>query len=332
MMRLDGYSARTGFAFGIPGVVATMWRLSVVPVLAAVCLASFPVHAQMATAAPPLIPVDAEAHRGVVDDTYIIAPKRLANATLQGVKNYGDEGDIAAGVSLRYGIDNADWVVADVFIYPAGQGDEPAMLARAVEDFRESVAFAERQEIYRNVWWGDEAPYTAKLAGGRKQAGRFLPIVFDSQHDMLTSRTYLFFRKLYYVKVRLSTTVEAVDSLAENADRFISSLLDRIDIVSVGTCGRKLDIVSLEPGQAPAADMADGVSPDGYRVALTATKAGTPSYGPQTAKTMALALKRQVAGGCTTLQYNPPLEDDNRTVLHLQFGPDDWGASAKPVN
>jgi hypothetical protein len=57
-----------------------------------------------------------------------------------------------------------------------------------------------------------------------------------------------------------------------------------------------------------------------------------PAYGAETTKTMSLAAKRQVAGGCTTLPYNPPLEDDNRTVLHLQFGPDDWGASAQPSN
>jgi hypothetical protein len=47
-------------------------------------------------------------------------------------------------------------------------------------------------------------------------------------------------------------------------------------------------------------------------------------------KTMELAVKRQLAAGCTTLEYNPPLEDDRRTVLHLSFGPEDWGASPKP--
>jgi hypothetical protein len=331
MTQMDGYSARTGFAFDLAGVVLTMWRWRVIPVLA-LGLASGPVGAQAVPAAPPLAPVDAQTHRGVVDDTWIIAPRRLADATLEAVKNYADEGDIAAGVSLRYGVDNAEWIIADVFIYPAGQGDEPKMLAQAVQDFRESVAFAERQEIYRNVWWGDESAYTAKLSGGRKQEGRFLPIVFDAQRDMLTSRTYLFYRKMYFVKVRLSTTVEAVDSLTENADKFIASLLDGIDIVSVGTCGRKLDIVALDGSQAMPAGMSDGVSADGYRVALKATKAGTPVYGAQSAKTLALALKRQVATGCTSLQYNPPLEDDNRTVLHLQFGPDDWGATSRPTN
>ena len=332
MRHMDGYSAHTGFAFKFAGVVVTMWRWSVIPVALALGLAGMPLHAQGAPTAPPMAPVDTPAHRGVIDDTWIIAPKRLADATLDAVKNYADEGDIAAGVSLRYGIDHAEWVIADVFIYPAGQGDEPKMLARAVQDFRESVAYAERQEIYRNVWWGDEAPYTAKLAGGRRQEGRFLPIVFDAQRDMLTSRTYLFYRKMYYVKVRLSTTVEAVDSLAENADRFIASLLDGIDIVSAGTCGRKMDVATLAAGQSPPSDMPEGVSSDGYRVLLKSTKSGMPAYGADTSKTMSLAAKRQVAGGCTTLPYNPPLEDDNRTVLHLQFGPDDWGASAQPSN
>ncbi|MET0936440.1 MAG: hypothetical protein ABWX83_10640 [Luteibacter sp.] len=308
-----------------------MLRWKVVPVLVGL-LAGACVHAQQSPTAPPLALPDPDAHRGVVDDTWIIAPKRLADATLAGVKNYADEGDIAAGVSLRYRIDHAEWIIADVFIYPAGEGATAAMLQRATEDFRESVAYAERQQIYRNVWWGDESPYTATLAGGKKLEGRFLPIVFDAQQDMLTSRTYLFYRKLYFVKVRLSTTVEAVDSLAENADRFIGSLLDGVDIVSTGTCGRKLDVLALQPGQASPADLQDGVSADGFRMALTMTRAGTPAYGAQMAKITALATRRQLAGGCTNLDYHPPLEDGNRTVLHLSFTPEDWGAgsSAKP--
>ena len=57
------------------------------------------------------------------------------------------------------------------------------------------------------------------------------------------------------------------------------------------------------------------MSADGYRMALKLTKAGTPAYGAQMAKAMALASKRQIAGGCTTLDYHPPLEDGTRTVL-----------------
>jgi hypothetical protein len=305
-----------------------MLRWKVIPVVLGL-VTGMGAHAQQAPATPPFALPDPSSHRGVVDDTWIIAPKRLVDATLSGVKNYADEGDIAAGVSLRYKIDHAEWIIADVFIYPAGEGDNPTMLKRAVEDFRESVAYAERQQIYRNVWWGDESPYTAALAGGKKVEGRFLPIVFDAQQDMLTSRTYLFYRKLYFVKVRLSTTVDAVDSLAENADRFIASLLDSVDIVSSGTCGRQLDIVALQAGQSAPPDLSDGVSADGFRMALTMSRAGTPAYGAQMAKITALATKRQLAGGCTNLDYHPPLEDGTRTVLHLSFTPEDWGASPK---
>lgn len=326
---MDGYSARTGFAFQISGVVVTMWRWKVVPVLAGL-MAGMASHAQEAPASPPFAVPEARSHRSVIDDTWIIAPKRLADATLAAVKNYADEGDIAAGISLHYRIDNAEWIVADVFIYPAGEGDSATQLKRAAEDFRESVAFAERQEIYRNVWWGDEASYTASLAGGKKLEGRFLPIVFDAQQDMLTSRAYLFYRKLYFVKIRLSTTVDAVDSLAEHADRFISSLLDSVDIVSVGSCGRKMDVMLVPPGQASPSDMKDGVSADGYRIMLKSSRAGTPEYASQMSKAIALATKRQLATGCTALDYSPPLEDDTRAVLHLSFGPDDWGATPKP--
>lgn len=303
------------------------WK--VVPVLIGLA-AVLPIRAQEAPASPPFAVPDMQSHRGVIDDTWIIAPKRLAGASLAAVKNYADEGDIAAGVSLHYRIDNADWIVADVFIYPAGEGDSATLLRRAMEDFRESVAFAERQQIYRNVWWGEEASYTASLAGGKKLEGRFLPIVFDAQQDMLTSRAYLFYRKLYFVKIRLTTTVDAVDSLSEKADHFIGSLLDGVDIVSVGSCGRTMDIEALAAGQSPPPDLKDGVSADGYRVVLKANRAGIPDHGERMTKTMSLAAKRQLATGCTTLDYNPPLEDDTRAVLHLSFGPDDWGASRRP--
>jgi hypothetical protein len=203
------------------------------------------------------------------------------------------------------------------------------MLKQAADDFRESVAFAERQQIYRNVWWGDEAGYTANLSGGKKLEGRFLPIVFDAQQDMLTSRAYLFYRKLYFVKIRLSTTVEAVDSMAEKADRFIGGLLDGVDIVSVGGCGRKMEIMALTAGQPAPDDFTDGVSPDGFRVAVKVGKAGGASYTTQMTRAMAIAARRQLATGCTTLDYKAPAEDASHAVLHLSFGPDDWGATPK---
>ncbi|WP_448102668.1 hypothetical protein [Luteibacter jiangsuensis] len=305
-----------------------MCRWKVIPV--ALCLlAGTGTHAQVTPAEPPLAAPGPVEHRGVVDDTWIVAPKRLGDATLAAVKNYADEGDIAAGVSLRYRIDNAEWIVADVFIYPAGEGDNATMLKRAMEDFRESVAFAERQQIYRNVWWGEESPYTATLPDGNKVEGRFLPIVFDAQQDMLTSRAYLFYRKLYFVKIRLSTAVEAVDSLAEDADPFIGNLLGGLDIVSTGTCGKKMDIMVSTPGQPPPSGLKDGVSPDGYRLLLKPGRAGTVDHAAEVARTATLAAKRQQASGCTSLEYDPPQEDDAHAVLHLSFGPDDWGTSPR---
>jgi hypothetical protein len=253
------------------------------------------VEAQEVANMPPFAEGVTLPHRGVVDDTWIVAPKRVPNASLSAMKNYADEGDIAAGVSLRYHMDDADWIIADVFIYPAGEGDGTKMLQRAAEDFRESVAYAERQQIYRNVWWGDESAYTATLSGNKKLEGRFLPIVFDSQQDMLTSRAYLFYRKLYFVKIRLTTTVEAVDSLAERADRFVSSLLDGLEIASVGTCGHKPDAL--------------------------------PASSPATPAATAAEMKRQLVTGCTSLDYRPPAENASRAVLHLSFQPQDWGAS-----
>ncbi|TCV96069.1 hypothetical protein EC912_102418 [Luteibacter rhizovicinus] len=304
----------------------SMWRLVVVGML---CAAGADAYAGQVPVTPPFALPDATAHKGVVDDSWVIAPRHLTHATLAAIKNYADEGDIAAGVSLRYHIEGADWIVADVFVYPAGQGDTARMLKQASEDFRESIAYAERQSIYKNIWWGEETPYTVVLHDGAKLAGLFLPLVFDAQEDMLTSRTYLFYRKLYFLKVRLSTTVEAVDSLAEIADGFVHDIADGLDIVSAGTCGRQFDLQLLPAGQTLPADMPDGVSQDGFR-AMLRTQPGKTAYGTQMAKALALAAKRQRALGCTNLEYRPPTDDTERAVLHLGFGPDDWGASARP--
>ncbi|MBB3226153.1 hypothetical protein FHW69_000743 [Luteibacter sp. Sphag1AF] len=288
-----------------------------------------PARAQQEAPIPvPLALPDASSHQGVVDESWIIAPRNLPHATLAAVKNYADEGDLAAGVSLRYRIPGADWIIADVFIYPAGQGDTKRMLKQAVEDFRESIAYAERQSIYRNIWWGQEEDYATPLTGGDKLAGRFLPLVFDAQNDMLTSRTYLFYRKLYFLKIRLTTTVDAVDSLSDMADGFIRDVVNGVDIVSVGTCGRSFDLQVLAPGQSLPSDMSDGVSPEGFR-AMLKTQPGSASYATQLSKALALAGKRQRAQGCTSLDYHPPADDPTHAVLHLRFGPNDWGAAPR---
>jgi len=41
------------------------------------------------------------------------------------------------------------------------------------------------------------------------------------------------------------------------------------------------------------------------------------------------AARRQLATGCTSLDYKPPGDDSTHAVLHLKFGPDDWGASPR---
>jgi hypothetical protein len=282
----------------------------------------------------PSLLTSGKKHQAVIDDSYIIAAKRLPGASLERIKNYADDGDLAAGVSVRYRIDKAPWIVADLFVYPAGEGPADAMLALETKDFRDSVVYAESKGIYTNVWRGSEAPYSIPLADGGSLQGRFLPMAFDSENEMLASRTYLFYRKLYFYKVRMTTGAQAVESLSELADGFTRDVVNGVDVISTGTCGRQLEIEALPHDQSPPPGYDNDVSDDGYRVLmrLPGPNTGNALYGLQLSQRLELAAKRQRARGCTSLDFPPPEENDRQAVVRLHFGPEDWGSSPHPEN
>jgi hypothetical protein len=282
----------------------------------------------------PSLLTSGKKHQAVIDDSYIIAAKRLPGASLERIKNYADDGDLAAGVSVRYRIDKAPWIVADLFVYPAGEGPADAMLALETKDFRDSVVYAESKGIYTNVWRGSEAPYSIPLADGGTLQGRFLPMAFDSENEMLASRTYLFYRKLYFYKVRMTTGAQAVESLSELADGFTRDVVNGVDVISTGTCGRQLEIEALPHDQSPPSGYDNDVSEDGYRVLmrLPGPNTGNALYGLQLSQRLELAAKRQRARGCTSLDFPPPVENERQAVVRLHFGPEDWGATPHAEN
>jgi hypothetical protein len=280
---------------------------------------------------PPVVAADGTP-RGVIEDSYVVAAKRLPGASLDQLRNYADDGDLAAGVSLRYRIDKAPWIVADLFVYPAGEGPVDAMLERASKEFLESVDYAQAKGAYSNIWQGSQEPYGIALAGGGSLPGRFLPMTFDSGEDMLASRTYLFYRKLYFYKVRMTTNVEAVESLSDLADGFTRDVVNGVDVVSTGTCGRKFEVEVLPHDQSPPAGYDEGVSADGFHLLmrLPGPEAHEAAYGLQLSQRLELAGKRQRALGCTSLDFTPPVEDADRAVARLHFGRGDWGAAPRP--
>jgi hypothetical protein len=311
-----------------------MRRTTELGLLVVLALAGGPVLAADPPPGHATLAGSSKKHQAVIDDSFIIAARRLPGASLERVKNYADDGDLAAGVSLRYRLDKAPWIVADLFVYPAGEGPADAMLALETKDFHDSVAYAESKGIYTNVWRGSEAPYSIPLADGGTLPGRFLPMAFDSENEMLASRTYLFYRKLYFYKVRMTTGAQAVESLSELADGFTRDVVNGVDVVSTGTCGRQLEIEALPHDQSPPPGYDNDVSEDGYRVLmrLPGPNTGNALYGLQLSQRLELAARRQRGRGCTSLDFPSPQANERQAVVRLHFGPEDWGASPHPEN
>lgn len=264
--------------------------------------------------------------RPVIEETWISAPQMLSGYTLLKVTNYAEQGDPRGGIGLRYH-DALLPMTADLFIYPVGAGET---LDHAEQEFRAGVDLAVERGLYSNVRWTDSAPYDLPQRGGSIWNGRVLSMQLKLKSGESTSRTYLFHHGLYDYKLRLDIGAQLADQLPRAGDALVRTVLPAVQVVSVGSCGRNLDIHVLEDGDAMPRDFIDGVAEDGFAIALhkrdldagASAPAADVLKSPLVALTL-VAAQRQAAGGCTTFPYEPPHDPAmNSTKLH--FPPGFW--------
>ncbi len=265
--------------------------------------------------------------RAVIEDTWIVAPKQLPGYALAGTVNYSEQGQLTAGVAMRYRDALAPQMTTDIYVYPAGDDQS---LDRAEREFRDSVALAAKLGAYADVRWRSTESFALKQGDGHTWTGRLITMEVRHKDGDSASRTYLFHHGIYDYKARIDMPMAAAAGFPAEADALVRAVLPAVQVVSTGSCGKTMTVHVLKPGMPESAGFVDGVSPDGFDIQIRASDfsagAADAQSGPLVARTL-LAAKRQVASGCTALPFTPPASA-NVVVLKLHFPADFWASKS----
>lgn len=266
--------------------------------------------------------------RAVIEDTWIVAPQQLPGYALVGTVNYGDQGQLMAGVAMRYRDALAPQMTTDIYVYPAGGNQS---LDRAEREFRDSVAMATALGAYADVRWSSTESFALKHGDGHTWTGRLITMEVRHKDGDYASRTYLFHHGIYDYKARIDMPMAAAAGFPAEADALVRAVLPTVQVISTGSCGKTMTVHVLKPGIPESAGFVDGVSPDGFDIQIRASDfsagAADAQNSPLVARTL-LAAKRQVASGCTALPFTPPASA-NVVVLKLHFPARFW--ASKPT-
>lgn len=268
--------------------------------------------------------------RTVIEDTYIIAPRTIGEYALVKTVDYAAQGDMMAGVGLRYHDTLMPAMVADLYIYPAGDNES---LDHAERTFRDSVKQAAKLGAYSDVRWGTPRDIDAPEHDGNAWHGRAIPMQVHRDGAEFASNTYLFHRGLYNYKLRADVPAQQAGALSPAADAMLRAVLGHLQVVSTGSCGRQMKIVALEAGAAAPEGYTDGVSADGWSLAineaeLKETSDAKPEDSPLVRR-MVVAVQRQIEGGCTATPFEPQAGDD-ATLIKLHYPAGFWQSAPAP--
>lgn len=270
------------------------------------------------TAAPAAI-------RPFVEYSDIAAPRQAGPWQL--VEHRYDPAQKRAGAGFTYIHPDHRSVVVSVYVYPAGLADGAAALERGLADFRRDLQAAVEGGTYANLQERGASLFTVPLAAGpaagcdrdaevlaalatRIDGGTVEGQKLQLRMDMTTrgrqpgelpiqSNGYLFYKQLYYFKVRVSGAVAAMDDatfqvLADDAAR---RLVPAIEVTSVGGCA--VASIDIEDGQPPE------------QMAASATR----------------QLAAQMRHNCRAAAASRPVATSLATeVVRIDYDPGDWAS------
>lgn len=273
----------------------------------------------------------------VVEDTYIVAPRRVGLLALAQVHNYQDHataqstphGDgqqqlarLLSGVQFRYAEVGRPQVFADLYVYPARGGNAGRQLRQEMDRFRAAMRLSVRAGLYSRFVPGRQR--TASLhEGDADWPGLMLPMTVQRDGRMLASRTYLFLHHLYFYKLRIDAPPGDPAGFDRRAARFLRNVVAPVETVSTGSCGYRMQLRVTVPGQPAPAGFSQGVSADGTAMLLSehAARHAPAAYARTLAAQEHIAALRQARRGCVALGYAPPRSSPDRVVVHLHYPP-----------
>lgn len=234
-----------------------MFRFSLI---IATALAALPPAASTAEPAPAPAATPA---RQFIESSDIAAPRQIGPWRL--VDRSFDPKNKPAGAGFSYVHPDHKGLIASVYVYPAGLMASDAALERGLADFRSDLQAAVRAGVYTDLQERGSTAFTvpqtdghagsdrddavlaamaARVDGGRL-AGQKLQLRMDlTSSDRrpgelpMRSNGYLFYKQLYYFKVRVSGAEALMDEAAFQAlaDDAARSLVPAIEVTNVGAC------------------------------------------------------------------------------------------------
>ncbi len=249
-----------------------MFRCSLI---IAAALAALPPAASAAGPAPAPAATPAPA-RQFIESSDIAAPRQVGPWHL--VNRSFDPKNKRAGAGFSYAHPDHKGLIASVYVYPAGRMASDAALERGLADFRSDLQAAVKAGVYTGLQESGSIAFTvpqtdghagsdrddvvlaamaARMDGGRL-AGQKLQLRMDLTSSNrkpgelpMRSNGYLFYKQLYYFKVRVSGAEALMDeaSFQALADAAARALVPAIEVTNVGDCANFN--ITIAQDQAP---------------------------------------------------------------------------------
>lgn len=242
------------------------------------------------------------AARPYVETSYLVAPRQVGEFELEGA-SYDPEQKYS-GAGFRYALKDHQEIRFDVYVYPAGRMPQAnaveAGMAAFHEDLKQAVAagsYTQLQELQDSDFPLQADAPTATPANDidtaviKAQAeagqitGRKLQLRMNLQpRDWpMYSSGYLFYKQLYYFKLRASAAQERIPQAAFDAlaDRAARALIPAVQVTNIGDCTNAT--ITLSPDAAPEAGAVAMIQQltvhQGYNCHASTDKAGLPAPG-----------------------------------------------------
>lgn len=226
-----------------------------------------------ALAASTILPLAARAENApsqLIEHSHIIAPYTVG--AYQWKESQFNAQKLSAGAGFTYQHSRHPELRISVFVYPAGLGADKATLEFGMQEFHAGLQQAQQLGITTRITEESafDLPYSLVDGKENEKAGSnandpFLAVLarwkipgqrllMEQTHNgmALHSAGYLFYRSLYFYKVRVSAPKDGMESATFNqlADDVARSLVPAITVINVGDCGKQNTIYLPKDGES----------------------------------------------------------------------------------
>lgn len=240
---------------------------SILSISIAALMLAFALPAHAGKADTPAAPeTDA---RPFIEISHLIAPGRVGDFVLEG-SSYDDKTKYA-GAGFRYALPGHQETRIDVFVYPAGRAPQEQAINSGMVEFKGGIEQAQQAGYIKDLEFVSddvfpleapavvaastadtpdpaEARLLAALAATRVVGKRLqMRDTMVSGGFPMYSNGYLFYKQLYFFKVRVSAARDRIDDAQFQAlaDRAARSLVPALEVANVGACANK--VIEISP-------------------------------------------------------------------------------------